>query len=93
MRRNIIVLLGLLIVTLATTVALAASDPLANAYAIPWWTVDGGGAPSQGGSYELSGTIGQADASTSSGGSYTVVGGFWSVTLRNSRIYLPLILK
>lgn len=46
-------------------------------YAIDWFTIDGGGGTSSGGSYSLSGTIGQPDAGTLSGGSYTLEGGFW----------------
>lgn len=54
---------------------------------LSWHTVDGGGAcpptASIGGTFELSGTIGQHDASSfaqpMSGGTYTVVGGFWVV--------------
>lgn len=52
---------------------------LAQPFAIDWYTVDGGGGTSTGGSYTLSGTIGQPDAATTtlSGGSYTLQGGFW----------------
>jgi hypothetical protein len=51
-------------------------------YAIDWWTVDGGGAMfSTGGAYSLGGTIGQPDAGVMSGGSYTLVGGFWAVSI------------
>jgi hypothetical protein len=46
-------------------------------YAIDWYTIDGGGGTSSGGSYTLSGTLGQPDAGTLSGGSYTLQGGFW----------------
>ena len=50
----------------------------ANAqYAIDWFTIDGGGGTSSGGTYTVSGTIGQPDAGTLSGGSYTLQGGFW----------------
>lgn len=53
-----------------------------GAYDLSWWTVDGGGGSgataSTGGSYSLSGSIGQPDAGTSSGGIYALVGGFWS---------------
>ena len=50
----------------------------ANAqYAIDWFTIDGGGGASNGGSFTLSGTIGQPDAGTLSGGNYTLQGGFW----------------
>ena len=51
---------------------------LANAqYAIDWFTIDGGGGASSSGSLTLSGTIGQPDAGTLSGGNYTLQGGFW----------------
>jgi hypothetical protein len=46
-------------------------------YSINWSTLGGGG-PSSGGAYTLSGTFGQAGAGTSTGGSYTLHGGFWS---------------
>jgi hypothetical protein len=46
-------------------------------YAIDWWTLDGGGGTSSGGSYTLSGTIGQPDAGVLTGGPYTLSGGFW----------------
>lgn len=47
---------------------------------LTWNTIDGGGGVSTGGGFELSGTIGQADATTASlltGGSYELTGGFW----------------
>jgi hypothetical protein len=51
---------------------------LANAqYAIEWFSLDGGGGTSSGGSFTLTGTIGQPDAGTLSGGNYTFQGGFW----------------
>src|SRR5213596_878666 len=51
---------------------------LANAqYAIDWFSLDGGGGASSGGSFTLTGTIGQPDAATLSGGNYTLQGGFW----------------
>jgi hypothetical protein len=51
---------------------------LANAqYAIDWFSLDGGGGTSSGGSFTLTGTIGQPDAETLSGGNYTLQGGFW----------------
>jgi hypothetical protein len=47
-------------------------------YTLDWWTVDGGGATfSTGSSYSLGATIGQPDAGTSTGGSYTLDGCFW----------------
>ena len=50
----------------------------ANAdYSISWYTIDGGGGTSSGGSYVLTGTIGQPDAAYSAGGKYELLGGFW----------------
>lgn len=71
-------------ITLAAYIALALSPAALGQYSIPWSTIDGGGAmSSSGGSYSLSGTIGQPDASSfaapMSGGSYSLVGGFWPV--------------
>ena len=48
-------------------------------YSIDWYTIDGGGGTSSNGQYVVSGTIGQPDAGTMSGGSYSVTGGFWSL--------------
>lgn len=42
------------------------------------WTVDSGGVvAATGGGFELSGTIGQPDAGSASGGNFTLTGGFW----------------
>ena len=64
------------IIAIGAVALLAASahaDP-----AINWWTIDAGGGSSTGGSFTLSGTIGQFDASTPvTGGSFRLVGGFW----------------
>lgn len=46
-------------------------------FALDWHTVDGGGGTSTGGTYSLSGTIGQPDAGVMSGGTFSLVGGFW----------------
>ena len=49
-------------------------------YSIDWYKVAGGGGTSTGGTYQVSGTIGQPDASGAmSGGNYSVTGGFWSL--------------
>ena len=51
---------------------------VADDYRIDWYTVDGGGVMgSTGGGYGVSGTIGQPDAGTLSGGNFILVGGFW----------------
>ncbi|MCI0746543.1 MAG: hypothetical protein L0Y58_14170 [Verrucomicrobia subdivision 3 bacterium] len=49
----------------------------AQNYAIDWFTIDGGGGSSGGGAYTLTGTIGQPDAGTMTGGSFVLEGGFW----------------
>ena len=46
---------------------------------IDWFTIDGGGGTSTGGVYTVSGTIGQPDAGTMSGGNYSLTGGFWAL--------------
>jgi len=72
---------------------LALSTPAqAQSYAIPWWTVEGGGGTSTGSGYTLSGTIGQPDAGVMNGGGYTLTGGFWGWDVLHM-IYLPLIMK
>jgi hypothetical protein len=49
-------------------------------YELNWYTIDGGGGTSSGGSFTLSGTIGQPDAGGPMvGGSYSLTGGFWSI--------------
>jgi len=66
---------------------LAANGLLGQDYAIEWHTIDSGGAgpsdASTGGSYTLSGTIGQPDARNHpepmTGGSYRLTGGFWVI--------------
>src|SRR5437667_6452331 len=65
---------------LALAVLLAGGATVcAQAYAIDWFTIDGGGGTSTGGVYSVSGTIGQPDAGKMSGGSYTIDGGFWGI--------------
>jgi len=65
----------LLAVSLLTT--LPASGQAGGRYILDWSTIDGGGETSSGGSYTLTGTIGQPDAAYSAGGQYELLGGFW----------------
>jgi hypothetical protein len=51
----------------------------AQTYSIDWYKVAGGGGTSTGGTYTVSGTIGQPDAGVMSGGNYSLVGGFWAI--------------
>ncbi len=60
-------------------------------YAIDWFTIDGGGGTSTGGVYSVSGTIGQPDAGTMSGGPFTLEGGFWSILAAVQTSGAPLL--
>ena len=52
----------------------------AQQYSIDWFKVAGGGGTSTGGTYTVSGTIGQPDAGgPMTGGSYSLTGGFWAL--------------
>ncbi len=66
--KKLFILLGLLLPALGS----------AQQYSIDWFTVDGGGGPSTGGVYTVSGTIGQPDAGAMSSGTFTLSGGFWA---------------
>jgi len=64
---------------LAILVTLTLGSTASAQFDLTWHTVDGGGGTSAGGSYSLSGTIGQHDAGvTLSGGAFTLAGGFWA---------------
>ena len=53
---------------------------LAQQYSIDWYKVAGGGGTSTGGTYFVSGTIGQQDAGgPMAGGNYSLTGGFWAL--------------
>ena len=60
-------------------------------YSIDWYSVDGGGGVSAGGNYDLRGTIGQPDAGTTSGGDYTLAGGFWGIVSAIQTAGAPLL--
>ena len=51
------------------------SLPVFGDYEIRWSTIDGGGGTSSGGTYTLTGTIGQHDAAYSQGQQYELLGG------------------
>ena len=54
--------------------------PVPARYSIHWDTIDGDGSRSTGGTFALSSTVGQPEASPqpATGGSFTIIGGFWS---------------
>jgi len=68
--RNLILLFSLLISTIS----------YAQTYSIDWYKIAGGGGTSTGATYQITGTIGQPDASGAmTGGNYSLTGGFWSL--------------
>jgi hypothetical protein len=90
-RNRTLILVGLAVVLLATSTALAAGT-----YEVPWWTVNGGGGTSTGTTYAVSGTLGQPDAGPQlSGTTFSLAGGFWgqagAVPTLDFNIYLPLV--
>jgi len=57
-----------------------ATSAFAQSYSIDWYKVAGGGGTSTGGTYSVSGTIGQHDAGgPMTGGNYSLTGGFWAL--------------
>ena len=66
--------------SMVLAVALVAGAAQAQTdYTISWFTIDGGGGTSTGGTYTVTGTIGQPDAGLMTGGNYSVQGGFWGI--------------
>src|SRR5258708_32061491 len=51
----------------------------AQSFDISWYTIDGGGGSSAGGTFSVTGTIGQPDAGHMAGGNYTIDGGFLGI--------------
>ena len=52
----------------------------AQSYSIDWYKIAGGGGSSSNAQYQLSGTIGQPDASGAmTGGNFSLTGGYWSL--------------
>jgi hypothetical protein len=51
---------------------------------LDWFTIDGGGGAATGGGFNLTGTIGQFDAGVMTAGAFSLVGGFWSVTMADA---------
>ena len=78
--------------SLVGALMLAALPVLAPPYEITFFTIDGGGGTSSGGSYTLSGTIGQPDAGAMSGGSFTLEGGFWGGAFAVQQVGAPTLL-
>jgi hypothetical protein len=90
--KSMLIVLSLLACLLLAVQAAHAAAPAA--YTLNWWTVDGGGGTSQGGTYALSGTVGQAEPGSLYGDVYSLAGGFWA-TLQAvlEKMFLPLVLR
>src|SRR5205085_6019224 len=63
----------------------------AQSYKIDWYSINGGGGTSTGGVYSLSGTIGQPDAGTLSGGKFVLDGGFWGGVFAVQQVGAPTL--
>lgn len=88
-RRTIVIVL--IVLTLSSAVVFAQTG---GGYDLSWSTVDGGGGTSSGGSFSLSGTVGQPDASQAmTGGTYTLQGGFWAGVPPTYDVYLPVTVR
>jgi len=83
-----------LIAALVLLVAVSLVSAQTGEWDLTWSTIDGGGASSSGDRFALSGTIGQPDAGSLSGGIYTLRGGFWGAVGQGGyAVYLPLIVR
>ncbi len=94
-RHRLLALLALLLLTAIVTGSRTFAQG-GGQYALTWFSVSSGGGSAVGGTYGLSGTVGQAvAASPSSGGSYTLTGGFMAgiaaPEVDQPQLYLPLL--
>lgn len=97
-KRRMTILLGICLLLIAAGAIVSASDDLVANLSIPWWTADGGGGESSGGSYTLRGTAGQPDAGRASGGDYSIAGGFWAAAPpelgpASVNLFMPMITR
>lgn len=51
---------------------------IADPFTLSWWSVDGGGGTSTGGTLTVTGTVGQPDAGTAASHGQVADGGLWS---------------
>lgn len=68
-----------LLKTIAFLLPVTITVARAQNYTIDWSTISGGGGTSTAAVYTITGTIGQPNTGTSSGGNYSLTGGFWSL--------------
>ena len=88
---------ALLLVPVAVLLLLGVGSARAQTgggYDLTWNSIDGGGATfSTGGGDSLGGTIGQADAGSASGGSYSLSGGFWAGIPPAYNAFVPIAMR
>lgn len=63
------------------TLLISIGTPTLAQFEVTRSTIDGGGGSSGGGEFQVSGTVGQPDAGTLSGGDYQLTGGFWGTAV------------
>ena len=80
MKRLYLLITIALLATVGAALVIAQSAGGGSDYDLTWHTIDGGGGTSSGGSYAISGTIGQPDAGVMTGGDYELAGGYWAAT-------------
>lgn len=92
MKRKAWIALIILLAVALLTFSIGSAAP--SVFSLPWFTVDGGGGRIAGDNYTLEGVIGQPDASTLSGGVYTLSGGFLQPGGETEyTIFLPLVTR
>ncbi len=70
----------------------ALSNAAAGELTLDWWTVDGGSGTSTGGTYTVSGTIGQPDAGgPMTNGVYSLTGGYWALPIAVQTTNAPML--
>jgi hypothetical protein len=87
---------GTVLLALVTLLATGATLARVLDYDAGWWTADGGGGTSSGGSFALSGSVGQPDAGAMQGGSYSLSGGFWAANPAPETgydVFLPAVIR
>lgn len=75
------------LITLISVISFAQSS--GGDFTITKSTIDSGGGTSSNGEFSITGTIGQFDANRqiSTGGGFTLSGGFWAIAVMNDAIF------
>lgn len=86
------ILTGLVLLILMTFTSSALAGPVG--YDLSWKTLNSSKSAlaDAGNAYSLSGTVGQAATTVSTGGGYSLSGGFWA-TSKIIRLYVPILTK